>query len=41
MIVELAIATQTAPRDWWDEPIEVILTGQAVLARMATRARSK
>ncbi len=37
MIVELAIATQTAPRDWWDEPLEVILTAQAVLARQARR----
>lgn len=39
MIVELAIATHTAPRDWWDEPLEVILTGTAVLARLARKAK--
>ncbi len=39
MIVELAIATHTAPRDWWDEPLEVIITATAVLARMARRSR--
>lgn len=37
MIVEIAIATHTAPRDWWDEPLEVVLTAQTVLARMARR----
>jgi hypothetical protein len=34
MIVELAIATHTAPSAWWDEPVEVLLTASAVLARM-------
>jgi hypothetical protein len=38
MIVELAIATHTAPRDWWDEPLEVVITAVAVLARQ-TKAR--
>lgn len=41
MIVELAIATGTAPRDWWDEPLEVILTATAVLARQAQRTRRR
>jgi hypothetical protein len=31
MIVELAIATGTAPRDWWDEPTEVVVTAIDVL----------
>jgi len=42
MIVELAIATNTAPADWWDEPVEVLVTASAVLherARAAKQAR--
>lgn len=35
MIVELAIATQTAPRDWIDEPDEVIATALDVLVKRA------
>jgi hypothetical protein len=37
-VIELALATHTAPRDWWDEPLEVIITAAAVLAR-ANRKR--
>lgn len=33
MIVELAIATQTAPRDWWGEPDGVLATALDVLER--------
>jgi hypothetical protein len=35
MIVELAIATGTAPRDWWDESPEVLVTAFAVLEARA------
>jgi len=31
MIVEIAIATQTAPRDWWDETDAVLATALDVL----------
>ena len=31
LIVEIAVATQTAPADWWDEPDEVIATALDVL----------
>ena len=41
MIVELAIATNTAPRDWWDEPLEVILTARTVLQRIARTQRRR
>lgn len=41
MIVELAIATGTAPRDWWDEPLEVILTATAVLSHQARQRRGR
>jgi len=41
MIVELAIATNTAPRDWWDEPLEVILTATTVLHRIARTQRRR
>jgi len=37
--VEIAIATQTAPRDWWDEPDEVIATALDVLEKQATRIK--
>jgi hypothetical protein len=29
------VATQTAPRHWWDEPDEVIVTAMDVLAVQA------
>lgn len=35
MIVELAIATQTAPRDWYDESDEILATALDVLEQMA------
>lgn len=38
-MVELAILTQTAPKDWWDEPLEVIATAYDVLVERATRER--
>ena len=38
MIVELAVVTHTAPADWRDEPIEVLLTASAVLARLHRRS---
>lgn len=40
MIVELAIATQTAPRDWWGESDEVLATALEVLEVIA-KERSK
>lgn len=42
MIVELAIATNTPPSAWWDEPPEVLVTAAAVLherVRQAKQAR--
>lgn len=38
-MVELAIATQTAPGDWWDEPDEVIATALDVLEKQAREAK--
>jgi len=35
--VELAVATNTAPRDWWDEPDGVLATALDVLADQAER----
>ena len=37
--MELAIATKTAPADWWDEPDEVIATALEVLKLNAERIR--
>ena len=37
-MIELAIATNTAPRDWWWEPPEVIATAAAILQARARRA---
>lgn len=40
-MIELALATNTAPRDWWDEPPAVIVTAAAILTARATAARAK
>jgi hypothetical protein len=37
MIVEIALASGTAPRDWWDEDEATLSTALAVLARMYRR----
>jgi len=39
LIVEIAIATNTAPRDWWDESDEVIATALDVLNERAEEIR--
>jgi hypothetical protein len=36
-VIELAIATHTAPADWWDEDPRTIATAAAVLKRNAAR----
>jgi hypothetical protein len=36
-VIELAIATHTAPADWWDEDPRTITTAAAVLKRQAAR----
>lgn len=44
MIVELAIETRTAPRDWWGEDDATIATALTVLAERAEaikRARGR
>jgi hypothetical protein len=35
--VQVAVATHTAPRDWWDEPDEVLATVVDVLAEQVQR----
>lgn len=40
-MIELAIATRTAPADWWGEPLEVLETAKVVLARNARDARRR
>lgn len=35
--MELAIATNTAPAAWWDEPDEVLATAMDVLIEQAER----
>jgi hypothetical protein len=35
--VEIALATQTAPAAWWDEPDEVLATVIQVLTEQAQR----
>lgn len=40
-MIELALATGTAPRDWWYEPPEVIATAAALLHDRARRARAE
>jgi hypothetical protein len=37
--VEIAVATQTAPRDWWEEPDEVLATVLDVLERQAQEVK--
>ena len=39
MIVELAIATSTAPNDWYDESTEMIATALDVLEERAKRVK--
>ena len=41
MIVELAIATQTAPRDWVDEDDATLATALDVLQRLHSRRRGR
>jgi len=39
MIVEIALASRTAPRDWWDEDDATLATALSVLNRMYARRR--
>ena len=39
LIVEIAVATHTAPAQWRDEPEEVIYTALEVLEDIADRAK--
>jgi len=39
MIVEIAIATRTAPGDWWDEDDATLATALDVLAELAEARR--
>jgi hypothetical protein len=41
LIVELAIATSTAPAQWWDESDEVLSTAVAVLIERAAAMNRK
>ena len=38
MIIEIAIGTRTAPRDWWDEDEATIATALEVLDRLHSRS---
>jgi hypothetical protein len=38
-VIEVAIATSTAPRDWFDEPDEVLATALDVLGEQAKRMK--
>jgi hypothetical protein len=40
-VVEIAVATQTAPADWWDEPDEVLATVLDVLEKANNRAKKR
>jgi hypothetical protein len=40
-VVEIAVATQTAPADWWDEPDEVLATVLDVLDRQAREVKRR
>ena len=40
-MVEIAVATQTAPRDWWEEPDEVLATTLDVLAKNAAEVKRR
>jgi len=35
------VATQTAPRDWWDEPDEVLATALDVLDKQAKEVKRR
>jgi hypothetical protein len=35
--VQIAVATHTAPRHWWDEPDEILATVIDVLAEQSAR----
>ena len=35
--MSIALATQTAPRDWWDEPDAVLATAMELLEDQAER----
>jgi hypothetical protein len=37
MIIEVALATGTAPRDWWDEDEATLATALDVLAKIYRR----
>jgi hypothetical protein len=39
--VEIAVATQTAPADWWEEPDEVLATVIAVLEKNAREVKRR
>ena len=39
-MIELALATGTAPRDWWWETPETIATAASILNERARRARA-
>ena len=41
MIVELALATETAPGAWWDEDDATIATALQVLTDRAERIKSR
>jgi hypothetical protein len=40
-VVEVALATQTAPADWWDEPDEVLATAIHLLQEQADRMKQR
>lgn len=40
-MIELALATGTAPSDWWDEPPQVIVTAIAVLASRSRKQATR
>lgn len=39
--MEIAVATQTAPADWWAEPDEVLATALDVLEKQAKEMRKR
>lgn len=39
MIVEIALASRTAPRDWWNEDDATLATAIEILHRMYGRRR--
>jgi hypothetical protein len=40
-VVEIAVATQTAPADWWDESDEVLATVLDVLEAAHRKSKRK